>query len=174
MCKVDTFVSLWRHRGLLFCLWSHHHTPHLLRKYALSIDFYIGIRIYAYLCWQASVSNAAPFLRSVGPMGHQDASPHLPTVGRIDLWLRLAVGCLFLMAGLGLGSQGFGPVSSRPSLVPVGPRGNWYDLCLHHLQLPPHNHLTKDNSAHHQRLPPLAWCLAFHCLLCVVFLPPAH
>ena len=95
-------------------------------------------------------------------------------VGRTVIWLMLVVGCLFLMAGLG--GQGFGLVSSGPSLVPVGLRGNWYDLCLHHPQLPSHNHSTEDNSAHHQRgrLPPPAWCSAFHRLLCVVFLPPAR
>ena len=98
--------------------------------------------------------------------------PICEIVGRRVLWLRLVVECLFLMAGLG--GQGFGSVSSGPSLVLVDPHGNWYDLYLHHPQHPSHNHSTKDNSAHHRRLPPPAWCLAFHCLLCVVFLPPAR
>jgi hypothetical protein len=61
--------------------------------------------------------------------------PIRATVGRTVLWLGLVVGCLFLAAGLG--GQVFGLVLSGPYLVPVGPRGNWYDLCLHHLQLPP-------------------------------------
>ena len=94
------------------------------------------------------------------------------TVGRTVLWLWLVVGCLFLAAGLG--GQVLGLVSSGPYLVPVGPRGIWYDLCLHHLQLPPHNHWTENNSAHHQRLPPPARCSVFHRFLRVVFLPPAR
>jgi hypothetical protein len=73
--------------------------------------------------------------------------PICTIVGRTVLWLGLVAGCLFLTVGLG--GQGFGSVSFGPYLVPVGPRGNWYDLCLHHLQLPPHNHSTKNNSAHH-------------------------
>ena len=65
-------------------------------------------------------------------------------------------------------------VSSKPYLVPVGLRGSWYDLYLHHLQLPLHYHSTKSNSAHHQCLPPPARHPAFHRFLCVVFLPPAR
>ena len=98
--------------------------------------------------------------------------PIRTTVGRTVLWLGLVVRCLFLVAGLG--GQVFDSVSSGPYLVPVGSRGNWYDLCLHHLQLPLHNHLTENNSTHHQRLPPPAWHSAFHHFLCVVFLPPAR
>ena len=98
--------------------------------------------------------------------------PIRATVGRTVLWLGLVVGCLFLAAGLG--GQVFGLVLSGPYLVPVGPRGNWYDLCLHHLQLPPHNYSTENNSTHHQRLPPPAQCLAFHRFLRVLFLPPAR
>ena len=71
-------------------------------------------------------------------------------VGKTVLWLGLVVGCLFLAAGLG--GQVVDSVSYRNYLIPVGLRGNWYDLCLHHLHLPLHNHSTKNNSAHHQRL----------------------
>ena len=94
------------------------------------------------------------------------------TVGRTVLWLGLVVECLFFTAGLG--GQVFDSVSSEPYLVPVGLHGNWYDLSLHHLQPPLHNHSTKNNSAHHQRLPPPARHPAFHCFLRVVFLPPAR
>ena len=117
------------------------------------------------------------------PMQLRSCAPSVPwavrmrppiraTVGRTVLWLGLVVKWLFLVVGLG--GQVFGSVSSGPYLVPVGPRGNWYDLCLHHLQLPPQNHPTKNNFAHHQRLPPPAWCSAIHCFLRIVFLPPAR
>ncbi len=72
-----------------FRLWSRQHTPQLLLKHALSTDFYIGIRIYAQLCRQASVSDAALFSRSVGPMGRQDASPHLRDCGEDSLMARV-------------------------------------------------------------------------------------
>ena len=98
--------------------------------------------------------------------------PIRATVGRTVLWLRVVVGWLFFVAGLG--DQVFDLVSSEPYLVPVGSRGNWPDLYLHHLQLPLHNHSTKNNSAHHQRLPPSARHPAFHCFLRMVFLPPAR
>ena len=61
--------------------------------------------------------------------------PIRATVGRTVLWLGLVVECLFLAAGLG--GQVFGSASSGPYLAPVRPCGNWYDLCLHHLQPPP-------------------------------------
>ena len=98
--------------------------------------------------------------------------PIRATVGRTVLWLGLVVGWLFFAAGLG--GQVFDSVSSEPYLVPVGSRGNWYDLYLHHLQLPLHNHSTENNSTHHQRLPPPARHPAFHCSLRIVFLPPAR
>ena len=94
------------------------------------------------------------------------------TVGRTVLWLGLVVRWLILATGLG--SQVFGSVSSGPYLVPVGPHGNWYDLCLHQFQLPPTNHWTENNFAHHQCLPPPVWCLAIHCFLRVIYLPPAR
>jgi hypothetical protein len=98
--------------------------------------------------------------------------PIRATVGRTVLWLGLVVGWLFFAAGIG--GQVFGSVSSKPYLITVGSRGNWYDLYLHHLQLPLHNHSTENNSTHHQRLPPPARHPAFHCSLRVVFLPPAR
>ena len=98
--------------------------------------------------------------------------PIRATVERIVLWLELVVGCFFFAAGLG--GQVFDSVSSKLYLVPVGSRGSWYDLCLHHLQLPLHDHSTKNNSAHHQRLPPPARHPAFHRFLCIFFLPPAR
>ena len=98
--------------------------------------------------------------------------PICATAGRTVLWLGLVVGCLFFAAGLG--GQVFDLVSSKPYLVPVGLRGSWYDLYLHHLQLPLHYHSTKSNSAHHQCLPPPARHPAFHRFLCVVFLPLAR
>ena len=93
-------------------------------------------------------------------------------VGRTVLWLGLVGGCLLF--AVGLEGQVFDLVSSEPYLVPVGSRGNWYDLYLHHLQLPLYNHLTENNSAHHQCLPPPARHPAFHRFFCVVFLPPAR
>jgi hypothetical protein len=78
---------------ILFRLWSRHHTPtpHLLQKYALSTDFYIGICINAQLCWQASISDAALFSRSLSPMGRQNASPHSRDCGEGSFMAR--VGC---------------------------------------------------------------------------------
>jgi hypothetical protein len=67
------------------------HTTQLLLKHALSTDFDIGIRIYAQLCRQASVSNAPPFSRSVSPMVHQDASPHSHDCGEDSFMAR--IGC---------------------------------------------------------------------------------
>ena len=100
--------------------------------------------------------------------------PICANVGRTVLWLGLVVGWLFFAAGLG--GQVFDSVSSEPYLVPVSLRGNWYDLCLHHLQPPLHNYSTESDSAHHQHLPPLplAWHLVSHRFLCVVLLPPAR
>ena len=114
-------------------------------------------------------------LRSRAPSVPWSGRMHPPIctiVGRTVLWLGLVVGCLFFAAGLG--GQVFDPVSSEPYLVPVGSRGNWYDLYLHHHQLPLHNHSTENNSAHHQRLSPPARHPAFHRFLRVVFLPPAR
>ena len=112
-------------------------------------------------------------LRSCAPSVPWSVMMHPPsraTVGRTVSWLRLVVGCLFF--AVGLGGQVFDSVSSKLYLVPVGSRGNWYNLCLHHLQLPLHNHSTENNSPHHQRLPPPARHPAYHCFLCIVFLPP--
>ena len=120
------------------------------------------------LAFPMLLSSCAPSV----PWAVRMRPPICVTVERTVLWLGLVVGCLFLAAGVR--GQVFGSVSSGPYLVPVGSRGNWYDLCLHHLQLPHHNHLTKNNVTHHQRLPPLAWCSAFHHFLCVVFLPLAR
>ena len=47
-------------------------------------------------------------------------------VGRTVLWLGLVVECFFL--AVRLGGQVFGSASPGPYLVPIGPRGNWYDL----------------------------------------------
>ncbi len=87
----------------LFRLWSRQHTTQLLLKHALSTDFYIGIRIFAQLCRQASISNAAPFLRSVGPMVRYDASPHSRDCGEDSFMAQ--VGCrVSLLCGGARGS----------------------------------------------------------------------
>ena len=79
-------------RKLYFSAYGLVITPHIfLQKHALFTDFYIGIRIYTQLCRQASISDAAPFLRSVGPMGPQDASPHSRNCGEDSFMAR--VGC---------------------------------------------------------------------------------
>ena len=114
-------------------------------------------------------------LRSCAPLVPWSVRMRPPicvTVGRTVLWLRLVVGWLFFAAGLG--GQVFGLVSSKPYLITVGSRGNWYDLYLHHLQLPLHNHSTENNSTHHQRLPLPARHPAFHRFLRIVFLPPVR
>ena len=79
-----------------------------------STDLDIGICIYAQLCRQASVSVAALFLQSVGPMGRQDVSPHSSDCGE-DSFMAW-VGCQVSLPHGGAWGSGlwFGVIRTLP------------------------------------------------------------